>query len=94
MRDGVAELAVEKREGVVYGLCMGAMVRVRLEHFKMRHVVAFVHKQLAVQRRGREILPHFAVAAQVAPMVRVGRREHIHARAGIERRDCTMVAFD
>ena len=93
VRDGVAELAVEERERVVDRLRVRAPVRTRLEAFKVRHVVALVHEQLAVQRRRGEVLAHLAVAAEVAPVVRVRGGQHVHARPQVEFGDRAVVAF-
>ena len=74
VRDGHAKLAVEKRKRLLHRVHGAAAIGAFLPLFEMRHVVALVDEELAVQRCAREVLALHAVLAQPAalhdPMLR------------------------
>ena len=94
MRDGIAEGAVEEVDALEEVRRAAAPVGVRLELFEMRHVVALVHEELAVQGRAREVAAHRAVLAGGTAVVGVGGREHVEMRRAVGLGDGAVVALD
>ena len=94
VRDGVAEGAVEEVDALEEVRRAAAPVGVRLELFEVRHVVALVHEELAVQGRAREVAAHRAVLAGGTAVVGVEGREHVEMGRAVGLGDGAVVALD
>ena len=94
VRDGVSELAVEESERLDEVRGERTPVALRLEPLEIGEVVPFVEEELAVKRRGREILPRQGVAAHPAPVVGVRRGKRVQFPNRIRAGRRTVVALD